>query len=104
MIVYKKLENILKERGLKWKDLCKSGIGTNTPQSFSKNKNLNTSNIDKVCAFLGVQPGDIMEWVESENELKIKELQRQKQELESEMRKKQEELERQIAQLEESKK
>ena len=83
MIIYTKLGHILEQRGMKWKDLCDAGISVNTPQSFSKNRNLNTSNIDKVCAFLKVQPGDIMEWVESEEEMEIIELQRQKQALEA---------------------
>ena len=33
--------------------------------------------IDKVCTFLHCQPGDIMEWVESEDQLKEIELKRQ---------------------------
>lgn len=83
MIIYAKLGHILEQRGMKWKDLCDAGISANTPQSFSKNRNLNTSNIDKVCAFLKVQPGDIMEWVESEDQMEILELQRQKQAIEA---------------------
>ena len=27
---------------------------------------MNTENIDKVCTFLQVQPGDIMEWISEE--------------------------------------
>lgn len=87
MIVYYKLEKILKERNMLWKDLCEAGISVNTPQNFSHNKNMNTSVIDKVCAFLKVQPGDIMEWVENENEAKILTLERQKQELEAQIAK-----------------
>lgn len=77
MIVYYKLANILKERNMTWKDLCESGISTNMPQRFSQNKNVNTDTIDKVCTFLNVQPGEIMEWVENENDLKEKELKAQ---------------------------
>ena len=82
MIVYYKLEKILKERNLQWKDLCDAGISINTPTKFSHNKTMNTNVIDKVCAFLKVQPGDIMEWVENENQAEILTLERQKQELE----------------------
>ena len=67
MIVYYKLERILKERNMNWKDLCESGISINTPQKFSKNKYLSTETIDKVCTFLKVQPGDIMEWVDEKS-------------------------------------
>ncbi len=74
MIVYYKLANILKERNMQWKDLCKAGISVNTPTKFSQNKTMNTGMIDKVCAFLKVQPGDIMEWV-NESDQKEREIQ-----------------------------
>lgn len=76
MIVYYKLANILKERKMQWKDLCEAGISINTPTKFSQNKTMNTEIIDKVCAFLKVQPGDIMEWV-NESDQKEKEIQAQ---------------------------
>lgn len=76
MIVYYKLSNILKERNMQWKDLCEAGISVNTPTKFSQNKTMNTEMIDKVCAFLKVQPGDIMEWID-ESEQKEKEIQSQ---------------------------
>ena len=82
MIVYYKLEKRLKERNMQWKDLCEAGISINTPTKFTHNKTMNTNVIDKVCAFLKVQPGDIMEWVENENQAEILTLERQKQELE----------------------
>lgn len=68
MIVYYKLANILKERNMQWKDLCSAGISINTPTKFSQNKTMNTEMIDKVCAFLKVQPGDIMEWVDESDQ------------------------------------
>ena len=74
MIVYYKLANILKERKMQWKDLCEAGISVNTPTKFSQNKTMNTEIIDKVCAFLNVQPGDIMEWV-NESDQKEREIQ-----------------------------
>lgn len=77
MIVYYKLANILKERNMQWKDLCESGISVNMPSKFSQNKTVTTDTIDKVCTFLRVQPFDIMEWVESEDALKEKEIQSQ---------------------------
>lgn len=63
MIVYYKLANVLKERNMQWKDLCESGISTNMPTRFSQNKNISSDTIDKVCAFLKVQPSEIMEWI-----------------------------------------
>lgn len=35
---------------------------------FQKNRSVTTDTIDKVCTYLKVQPGDIMEWVENEAE------------------------------------
>lgn len=67
MIVYDKLANILKERNMNWKNLCESGISTNVPSKFSHNKPVNTDTIDKVCLYLKVQPGDIMEWISDED-------------------------------------
>ena len=61
---------------MQWKDLCEAGISVNMPTKFSKNKPMNTEIIDKVCAFLKVQPGDIMEWID-ESEQKEKEIQSQ---------------------------
>ena len=64
MIVYYKLASILKERDLQWKDLCNAGISVNMPTRFSQNKNVNSDTIDKICKYLQVQPGDIMEYVD----------------------------------------
>lgn len=63
MIIYKKLEGILKEKNMNWKDLCNAGISVNMPTKFSKNKPMNTDIINKVCEYLHVQPSDIMEWI-----------------------------------------
>lgn len=72
MIVFFKLENILKAKGLAWKDLCDAGISVNMPQKFSKNRGVNTDTIDKVCSYLNVQPGDIMERIEPDDFEKVK--------------------------------
>lgn len=71
MIIYRKLGSILQQRGLQWKDLCNAGISINTPTKFKNNRSMNTDMIDKVCAYLKVQPGDIMEWVENKQEAEI---------------------------------
>lgn len=63
MIIYKKLESILKEKNMQWKDLCNAGISVNMPTKFSKNKPMNTDVVNKVCEYLKVQPGEIMEWI-----------------------------------------
>lgn len=66
MIIYDKLANLLKERNMQWKDLCKAGISVNMPQRFSHNKSVNTDTLDKVCEYLKVQPSEIMEWISNE--------------------------------------
>lgn len=67
MIVYNKLDEILEQKGMTWNDLCNAGLSANMPQKFKKNKALNTTTVDLVCEYLGVQPGDIMEYVPDGN-------------------------------------
>jgi DNA-binding Xre family transcriptional regulator len=67
MIDYSKLRVILKERGITWKELHEQcGVAENTILSLSQNRIVKTNLIDKVCACLQVQPGDIMEWIPDE--------------------------------------
>lgn len=63
MIVYYKLANVLKERNMTWKDLRMAGLSQNMPTRFSKNENINSDTINKVCEYLQVQPSEIMEWI-----------------------------------------
>ena len=63
MLVYYKLANVLKERNMTWKDLRMAGLSQNMPTRFSKNENINSDTINKVCEYLQVQPSEIMEWI-----------------------------------------
>lgn len=63
MTVYYKLANVLKERNMTWKDLRMAGLSQNMPTRFSKNENINSDTINKVCEYLQVQPSEIMEWI-----------------------------------------
>ena len=63
MIVYYKLANVLKERNMTWKDLRMAGLSQNMPTRFSKNENINSDTINKVCEYLQVQHSEIMEWI-----------------------------------------
>ena len=66
-IKFYKLYDILKRRGLKSKDLVEKKILS--PASMAKlsnNQNVNIQTIDKLCEFLDVQPGDIMEYIKEE--------------------------------------
>ena len=64
-IKYFKLFDILQRRGLKKTDLLKlSGISSPTLAKLSKGETVTTEVIDRICASLDVQPGDIMEYLE----------------------------------------
>lgn len=78
MIVYNKLAEHLKQNGKKWIDLQNEmKISPTIIAKFQKNRNVNTETIDKICTYLHVQPGDIMEWVENEDELEKQEIKTQ---------------------------
>lgn len=63
MIIFNKLEKLLKKRNMTWKDLRKAGLSQNMPTRFSKNENISSDTLNKVCEYLHVQPYDIMEWI-----------------------------------------
>lgn len=66
MIVYTKLGLLLQKRKMSWSDLRKAGLSQNMPTRFSKNENINGDTLNKVCEYLQVQPGEIMEWIPDE--------------------------------------
>lgn len=64
MITYNKLFDLMKKKNLTWTDL-KNGT-SQSPTIIAKlqrNENCNVSTVNKVCEYLKVQPGDIMEWI-----------------------------------------
>lgn len=64
---YDKLFNILKERGLTstyW--LRQNGFHPAVVNKLKKGERVNSDTISALCALLGCQPGDIMEYVEDE--------------------------------------
>ena len=77
MIVYRKLDELLKERGISKNKLGKeTGISTNIISKISKNEGFKTETINRICEYLEVQPGDIMDWIpdsEYEDKQKAKE-------------------------------
>ena len=66
MIIFNKLEKLLKKRNMTWKDLRKAGLSQNMPTRFSKNENISSDTLNKVCEYLNVQPSEIMEWIPDE--------------------------------------
>jgi DNA-binding Xre family transcriptional regulator len=67
MIKYNKLFALLALRGMQKIDLYEV-IGPPTVTKLAQNKSVTTPLIDRICCFLNVQPGDIMEYVPDEAE------------------------------------
>lgn len=64
MIVYRKLDELLQKRKISKNKLGKeTGISTNIISKISKNEGFKTETINRICEYLEVQPGDIMEWI-----------------------------------------
>ena len=95
MILYNKLGRYLKAHGMKYIDLQRAiGISPSVMANFQKNRSVTTETIDKICTYLKCQPGEIMEWADSEEQAKnnalqaqIDALQKQLAEVQSEMNK-----------------
>ena len=93
MIVYDKLGDYLKSKNMKYIDLQrKLALSPSMTAKFTKNRTISTDTLNKVCEYLKVQPGDIMEWIPDEKynkaneeiasiEQQIAELQAKKKEL-----------------------
>lgn len=95
MIVYYKLDKLLKERKITKSQLCNdTGISTNVVSKISKNQGFKTETIDRLCEYLQVQPSEIMEWVSNEEYSKQRENQKneEKQAIEAQIAELQEKL------------
>lgn len=67
MIVYDKMFERLKQSGYSKSQLHKAGvISGETLTRMTKGEPINTVTIDRICNLLKCQPGEIMEWKESE--------------------------------------
>lgn len=78
MIIYNKLGDYLKSKNMKYIDLQKEiGLSPTIVAKFQKNRSVTIDTVDKVCTYLHCQPGDIMEWVEDENEAEKKQIEAQ---------------------------
>lgn len=63
-IYYYKLLDLLNRRGLKKVDLKKMArLSSATVSKLASNRVVQTDVLDRVCAALECQPGDIMEWI-----------------------------------------
>ena len=73
MLSYAKLWILIEKKGMKKTDL-KKVISGNTLAKLGKNETVSSDIIEKICAFLDCQPGDIMEYI---SEKKISEATKQ---------------------------
>lgn len=87
MIIYnRKLSDYLQMKNMKFIDLQRElALSPSVVAKFQKNRPVNTDTIDKICTYFHCQPGEIMEWVEDENELKEREIQAQIDELQKQL-------------------
>lgn len=64
MIKYYKLNKLLKDRGINWKEIrIMLNMSSGTVAKINKNQMVSLEVIDRLCDYLEVQPGDIMEFV-----------------------------------------
>lgn len=71
MIVYYKLDALLKERKITKTQLKdNTGLSTNVISKVSRNEGFKTETINRICEYLRVQPGEIMEWIPDAEYLK----------------------------------
>jgi len=67
MIVYTKLGDYLKSINMKYIDLQRAlDLSPTVIAKFQKDRSVTTETLDKICSFLKVQPGEIMEWISDE--------------------------------------
>ena len=62
-VSYKKLFDIMEERGLKKYWLRQNGINPKVVDALKNNKNVNVSTIIDLCRLLKCQPGDLFEYI-----------------------------------------
>ena len=67
-ISYEKLFSLMKSKEIKKYDLRKNGIHAAVVDKLIKGRTVDTTTIGKLCALLGCQPGDIMEYIPEQEE------------------------------------
>jgi DNA-binding Xre family transcriptional regulator len=66
-IKFYKLLDLLNRRNISKEELrIAIGASSATISKLSKNEKVSLDTIEKICTFLGCQPGDIMEYVEDD--------------------------------------
>lgn len=71
MITYYKLLDMLNRQGMTREQLRLAiGAGPSTIAKIAKNEPVTLTTIDKICEVLNCQPGDILEYVTTEKDIK----------------------------------
>ena len=68
-ITFLKLTALMEMRRIKKYDLRKEGVNAQILDKVLNNGNVDTRTINKLCKLLSCQPGEIMEYVESDTEV-----------------------------------
>lgn len=67
MISYKRLQKLLIDRDIKKQELMKrTGISSATMAKLNTNEYVSLEVIDKICAALNCQPGELLEYIGDE--------------------------------------
>ena len=72
MILYNKLNALLKKRNITWTEIrTRLRFSSSTVAKINKNEVVSLEVIDRLCDYLKLQPGDILEFVPEEPTAKI---------------------------------
>lgn len=72
-IKYYKLIILLNKRGISKTQLRTDlGLGSNTTAKFASHEPISFDVLDKLCRYLKVQPGDLMEYVDDDEKTQFK--------------------------------
>jgi hypothetical protein len=72
MILYNKLNALLKKRNITWTEIrTRLRFSSSTVAKINKNEVVSLEVIDKLCDYLAVQPGDILEFESEKPTAKI---------------------------------
>ncbi len=63
LIDYGPLWETMKEKGVSQYRLLQEGVDNKTLDSLKKNKNITMLTLEKICAIVGCQPGDVVRFI-----------------------------------------
>lgn len=64
LIDYGPLWETMKRKGVSQYRLLQEGVDNKTLDSLKKNKNITMLTLEKICAIVGCQPGDVVRFIE----------------------------------------